>query len=919
MTSPETIAVRAFTEARKLQIHARTAKTDTPSEYALVFDCETTIDAAQRLRVGAYQVRKAGVLIEEGLFFDGEALDADEIAILDAYVRTHNLRCLTRAEFVEWVLLRVGYKWRGLVIGFNLPFDLSRIAIGHSPARGAMRGGFSFHLSPHAKQPRVRVKHLHRRASLIDFARPALQETSRASRARGFKTPAHRGYFIDVSTLAAALLSEGFTLAGLCKRLSVATQKIETDRHGERLGGAYLDYLRTDVQATWECYSALAAQYKSHRLPTPPHRLLSEASVGKAYFREMGVGSFLERQPDFPRPLLGKIMCAYYGGRSEVHWRRTVKRVLYCDFKSMYPTVNALMGLWRFVIADRLDWRDATGEARKILTEASVTRFQDREAWPALAMIVRVRPDNDLFPVRAKYGDGFYTIGLNYLSHHGDLWVTLADCIAANVLSGKCPDVLESIRFSPGPPQTELKPIDLFGDERFRVDPLKDDVFARFVDLRDDAKAARDPLQHAIKIIANATSYGVFIEIIRDDAPKSEPIIVCGPDGVSREARSKAIENPGRYFHPLLSVLITGAARLMLALAERRALDAGLDWAFCDTDSLALVKPDGMEEDQFVNAANAVVDWFRPLNPYRKPDSILKLEDVNFGFADDGAKLEPLDSFAISAKRYALFNIGGDGRPIIRKASAHRLGHLIAPYAEADAPVGIPAPATPLSEIGVERWQYDLWFKIIEAALAGRPDRVRLDYHPALAAPALSRFGITSPHLERWMRFWNEGRDYAEQARPFGFMTTLQAVADLPADAVIDTPKRGRPHKRRVPKLIAPFGRDPLRASQRAFDRETGAPVSADALQSYAQALAQHHLHPEDKFLEGDFLDQGKTKRRYIHARRLILIGKEADKWEELPPLADLDEIAGFGQMSVNVPISPQEQTLSGKSSKAEI
>jgi hypothetical protein len=50
-----------------------------------------------------------------------------------------------------------------------------------------------------------------------------------------------------------------------------------------------------------------------------------------------------------------------------------------------------------------------------------------------------------------------------------------------------------------------------------------------------------------------------------------------------------ALEKPGRYFHPLVGTLITGAARLMLAMAERSAIDCGLGWALCDTDSLALL------------------------------------------------------------------------------------------------------------------------------------------------------------------------------------------------------------------------------------------------------------------------------------------------------------------------------------------
>jgi len=54
-----------------------------------------------------------------------------------------------------------------------------------------------------------------------------------------------------------------------------------------------------------------------------------------------------------------------------------------------------------------------------------------------------------------------------------------------------------------------------------------------------------------------------------------------------------------RYFHPLLGVLITGAARLVLAIAEKKAVDLGLDWAFCDTDSLAMVKPKEMTRHAF--------------------------------------------------------------------------------------------------------------------------------------------------------------------------------------------------------------------------------------------------------------------------------------------------------------------------------
>ena len=142
------------------------------------------------------------------------------------------------------------------------------------------------------------------------------------------------------------------------------------------------------------------------------------------------------------------------------------------------------------------------------------------------------------------------------------------------------------------------------------------------------------------------------------------------------------IEEPGRYFHPLIGTLITGAARLMLAITETLVLDNGLDWAFCDTDSMAIAKPADMAELDFDGKVEAIRSWFDGLNPYAEKNPLLKLEDANFGLIEwkPTGEIEPLYCFAISAKRYALFNIASDGQIIIRKASAHGLGHLLPPY-----------------------------------------------------------------------------------------------------------------------------------------------------------------------------------------------------------------------------------------------
>ncbi|MGR3290394.1 MAG: hypothetical protein ACU0C9_04270 [Paracoccaceae bacterium] len=293
-------------------------------------------------------------------------------------------------------------------------------------------------------------------------------------------------------------------------------------------------------------------RYRGHNLNTQTHRILSEASVGKAYLKQMNIKPFLANLPDFPRETFGQIACAYYGGRAEVRIRRVPTQVLYCDFKSMYPTVSALMGLWPFVVAQDLSIRDTTGHTQALLDSVCLEDLQTPDMWQKLQTLVRLRPDGDVLPVRAKYNGKTNTIGLNHITNQQPLWYTLADCFVSKLLTGKVPIIEEAMTFEPGEVQDGLEPMDPFGNPAYRVDPRTEDVFTSFIDLRDEARARHDPVQQAIKIIANSTSYGIFIEVNRDDAPKLEPLDAFGPNGHSVNTSTTAIEQPGRYFHPLL-------------------------------------------------------------------------------------------------------------------------------------------------------------------------------------------------------------------------------------------------------------------------------------------------------------------------------------------------------------------------------
>jgi hypothetical protein len=376
---------------------------------------------------------------------------------------------------------------------------------------------------------------------------------------------------------------------------------------------------------------------------------------------------------------------------------------------------------------------------------------------------------------------------------------------------------------------------------------------------------------------------------------------VIGHDGKAFERETNKAEKPGEYFHPLLGSLITGAARLMLAITESLIARQGLEWAFCDTDSMAIAKPADMGGDEFRNRVQEIADWFAALNPYAFPGSILKIEGENDGLAN-GAP-EPLYCWAVSSKRYALFNLASDGRPILRKVSAHGLGHLLPPYEAGDPSADIPAPDDSVMRDGVQRWHCDLWFEIISAGLGPKPDMPRLDFHPAMDAPAVSRYAATAPELLSWFKIYNANRPYRDQVKPFGFLLSLSAKRDLASREVIAPQiRKGRPRKVAPMKPIAPFSKDSATIAATAFDRNTGALVQAVDLQTYREALAQYHLHPESKFLNGDYVDRGTTLRRHIHASAVRYIGKEAneiDRQQVLGADSELDPEYGLSADSV--------------------
>ena len=109
--------------------------------------------------------------------------------------------------------------------------------------------------------------------------------------------------------------------------------------------------------------------------------------------------------------------------------------------------------------------------------------------WHQLTTIVQVRPDKDIFPVRANYGeDDQHTIGLNFLSCGIPVLVHAGGLHRGEAIDRQDAQVLRAITFETGEPQSRLRPIKIAGNPNYRIDPYRDDFYRRVIDLRATVK-----------------------------------------------------------------------------------------------------------------------------------------------------------------------------------------------------------------------------------------------------------------------------------------------------------------------------------------------------------------------------------------------------------------------------------------------
>ena len=701
------IFVRAFTKNKK-EKRVKESE-DHNANIRLIFDTETTIDQYQNLTFGSclIQTKLNTGIKEKWYLFYGDISDG-KIKIIKEYGKKHNIDVLPVKEFVDDVFYPYAYKMRCEVIGFNLPFDISRLTISHGIARKS-EDAFSFQLSEDVRNPRIRIQSIDQKRSFISFTKPLRKNSDK-------KYKHYSGYFVDLKTLTFALTDKSHTLDSACKDFG-ASRKLHVEEHG-KITEEYIDYNIQDVRSTADLYEKALNHYKMFNLNKEPNKLYSPASIGKAYLEKMNIHSFLEQNPNFPKEILGYTMSAYYGGRTEIRIRNKSIPVTYLDFTSMYPTVYSLLRLDKFPKAKRIKYYDNTEDVKHFIENLKIEDLRNPKTWQQNEMhsIVKIRPDDDILPVRMEYSKIAKNIGINYLKSDKELWYTVEDVISSKLLNEKIPEIIQAYTFIPENVQDNVKDVSISDITISTNDDFIRRVIEERIKVKKSNRADKDQIQLILKIIANATSYGIYIEEHTKSLNKSQDVFVNSVEQFTTQL--KKIEDTGKYFNPIMASLITGSARLILAIAESIAIEDGYI-AYMDTDSI-FVSPNKVKEIQ---------NFFKPLNPYSVNVEMFKIEDD-----DNHNPLDNIMFYGISAKRYCLYKID-NGEIDILKYSTHGLGHL--------------------KDIDGKQ----IWKSILTKDFKEYSNRI-----------AISQITISKPSILNRFRKMNSGKPYDKLIKPFNFM-----------------------------------------------------------------------------------------------------------------------------------------------------
>jgi hypothetical protein len=783
MTDRFNLYFRAHTIPVKLKEERRTGRRAKEPKRALIFRSATAADERQDLLFGAYICAELKgpewAAKEIGLFCrDGHL---GELRGLQRFVKDSAYEMGTIEQFRRRVFLKY-LKAGALIVAYNAPFEISRIAIKRNKSRKRRRA-FSFYfrmfrdkktgkMRPSGYEPGLSIESLDASKAIYrlikykfhdkDAEREEEQETSNV-------------HVIDLKTLAAALTGEVYTFASACDIFGAPASGARKAR--PRVTKPVIERLLRDVTAELELLNRLREELGRHPVDMAPERAYSSATLAKGYFSAMGIKP-PEKKFKIPDRINGIAMQAFVAGRAECTIRRTPVPVTYLDFHAQFPAVSKLLDCREILCAKSLEFADFTAGARQLLEHVKPDDCYRPAFWKQLRWFALVEPNDDVLPMRAKFGqreDSDPTLAWNLLTSGQPIWVTGLDAVAAKLMTEKPLKILRAIKVIPHGVQSGLVPVRLYG--QLQVDPRRDDLAVKLVELRASLKTKNPELAGGLKVAANSAAFGILCQMNVKDLDSPSPLRIFSGEANYLTPLDRIWEEPAEFYCPVLASLVTGGSHLLCAMLERMVRDMRGQIAAMDTDSAMIVstKDGGMVpcaggphrlanyQARSGNTAiralsfaevDSIRERFEPLNPWRKTlkTPFLKLEKENF---DSNGERHQLYAYCISAKLYCLYNLDG-GKLLVRKPSGHGLGFLQAPYTIADWER---KTGRPWNE-DLSPWVFEAWHFILSRELG-------LPHKPPtwLKQPAVMRVPITTPQV------WERLGIFKDDLRPFTVVT----------------------------------------------------------------------------------------------------------------------------------------------------
>jgi hypothetical protein len=911
----------------------------------LVLDTESRITVDQSLTFGVWRRCKLTGekydVIEEGMFY-ADDLPARELKVLKTYMETavSDVRSFpprfplySRTQFMKKVFWPALKKNAAMVVGLNLGYDLTRLALDWKQGN---KGEWSLIMKKYAdgnenvNYPRVLITPIDSKKAIIKLVRPCKRKLKGIVPAREWKGAGEKIHFLDLRTSLWSLFNKSHSLRSACDNQSGPFKSLnlpQKDDHqptGE-VTPDEIEHCRQDVRCTVALLNACKQEFDKHPdLDLKPWNAYSPASFGKATLKAMGIIR-PEIKFELSNEKLGPWIQGYYGGRSECRIRHEVVPVVPVDFTSEYPSCCANLGLFSILTAERLDFVDDTETIQQFLANITLEKCFKRNTWRNLNFVARVIPDGDVLPIRTVYGGISQNIGNNYLhpnpTHPEAVYMAGPDLVAAVLQQpDRIPKIEQAFRVVPAGVQAGMRPIRLRGKVLIDPNDVSVDLFTKIIEERKRNKHDPD-LYYWLKILANSI-YGFFVELIPERFQTLKSVnVFSGNESFSDFSR--VIETRGKWFAPYLATLITSAGRLLLAMLEVEVSRAGGTYLYCDTDSLAIVatknggpltiRGAGGKRALDFDEVDRITAKFQEINPYDKNEvkDLLNITDDNYGCGCSheiksehneagacevqGCKCgavkkvrRQLWGVAIAAKRYAVFEkvqdqLGNITDIKIVNPKAHGIGFL---YPPKDNPENWKKDA-PL-------WIYEMWDYIVRGFLG-----LERKLPSWTSLPQMMRFSVSTWNVYKMLGMW-------DGVRPQNFMFMVMTSPNFSFDVDFENKPENKPmvivpHSSKQQEWKNLEGIDIRNKDRRGRYRRYKLDDPDFHPFTYAHMIQDYVRHPEAKSLGPDGEPctedtRGLLQRSHITAGQIRYIDKETSSmWSQSDDLSVIsDDEVGF-------------------------